>query len=151
MMDIQKVWDALFTGKTHVEDLIAFEKAAQDTGFKLGVLKRQLREIEAAMQMVDPDKVKPSEAMIWDTIDKAPKDGTKVDLWEDGERYPDMFWGKPKLVWLNSEHRAVPYEGDGCWMSSNQPLDTVDEVDTWIEPSHFLLVNPPAKKGPSDG
>jgi hypothetical protein len=28
----------------------------------------------------------------WQPIKDAPKDGTKVDLWQDGRRYTDVFW-----------------------------------------------------------
>lgn len=30
--------------------------------------------------------------MTWQTMDTAPKDGTVVDLWVDGERRADCYW-----------------------------------------------------------
>ncbi len=52
------VWEALVTGKALVGDGLALEAAGQSSGVKPGVLKRQLAEVERAMELVDPDRLK---------------------------------------------------------------------------------------------
>ena len=49
-----QVWDALFTGKVHIEDQIALEREGIPSGYKPGVLKRQLATIETALTTVEP-------------------------------------------------------------------------------------------------
>jgi hypothetical protein len=31
----------------------------------------------------------------WQPIETAPKDGTVIDLWINGSRTPDAYWGRP--------------------------------------------------------
>lgn len=35
----------------------------------------------------------------WRTMASAPLDGSPVDLWADGERYPDHYWSEPHSAW----------------------------------------------------
>lgn len=32
------------------------------------------------------------QSQLWQDINSAPKDGTKIDVWRDGKRYCDVFW-----------------------------------------------------------
>lgn len=47
----QAIWDALFIGKVHVEDLIGLETAGKETGFKRNKLRAQLKDVENAMEL----------------------------------------------------------------------------------------------------
>lgn len=57
----QIIWDALFIGKIHVEDLLALEAANESTGFKPGALKKELSQIESAMKIVGGNSAKASQ------------------------------------------------------------------------------------------
>lgn len=62
----------------------------------------------------------------WKTIDTAPKDGTKVDLWMNGRRFVDCYWSKKNNVWycLNSDkegNRYKIYKEPTHWMPLPQP------------------------------
>lgn len=37
----------------------------------------------------------PAAASGWQPIETAPRDGTVIDIWADGERIADVYWGKP--------------------------------------------------------
>jgi hypothetical protein len=39
----------------------------------------------------------------WQPIETAPKDGTLIDLWVNGERLPDCFWHAPE--WCDPDER----------------------------------------------
>ena len=48
---------------------------------------------------------------MWQPIDTAPKDGTKVDLWCDGERLTDCVWREP-------EYGDIKFR-DPAWLAAN--------------------------------
>jgi len=50
--DNDLLYEAVFIGKVHVEDMLALEKAGIPQGFKAGVLKSQLKAIEAALKLL---------------------------------------------------------------------------------------------------
>lgn len=41
--------------------------------------------------------------MKWQPIETAPKDGTRVDLWADGERVCDAWWNANRGKWMNPQ------------------------------------------------
>lgn len=58
--------------------------------------------------------------MHWQPIETAPKDGTIIDLWVDGERLPDCYWGEEwqepeDRIWRQryAENRANSFHVDG--------------------------------------
>lgn len=55
------------------------------------------------------------EAPDWQPIESAPKDGTKIDLWADGQRFTNCRWGKhdaESIVPWGEEHwRGYPLKG----------------------------------------
>jgi hypothetical protein len=83
----------------------------------------------------------------WRPIGNAPKDGTVVDLWGDGERWTDCFWGKP-------EH-CCGEEGSYC------DSDWHGESEGWVystlnmrlsqEPTHFRPLPAPPQHGGENG
>ena len=76
---------------------------------------------------------RPGEAMRWRPIESAPKDETIVDLYADGDRYPECWW---------SGERWISY----C--AGNVPSDY---TDAWFEvsnPTHFMSLPPaPDREG----
>lgn len=59
--------------------------------------------------------------MNWKPISEAPKDGTFVDIWDDGGRCPNARWNEDRWVYLD-EH--------GCWEMA-------------VSPTHFMIIEPP--------
>lgn len=64
---------------------------------------------------------------LWRAIDKAPRDGTKVDLWRSGQRLTGYWWDTKRRAWVTEHGYPV-----------------VTNVLT-TPPTHFMI--PPA--GPS--
>lgn len=65
--------------------------------------------------------------MAWQPIETAPKDGTLVDLWADGERLPDCFWFAPE--WSDEEEH--------CWRQKY--AETVGcSFAVMVAPSHWM-------------
>lgn len=48
----EKTWDALFHGRTIIEDLIALEQAGIPSGYKPGILKGYLKDILKAQKLM---------------------------------------------------------------------------------------------------
>lgn len=82
----------------------------------------------------------PSAAAGWRDIATAPRNGTPVDLWGDGERYPDCFWG-------NTDHtcgEAGQY-CDSDWHSEEPGwVYSCINVMLWVKPTHWM----PPPNGP---
>lgn len=77
----------------------------------------------------------------WMPIETAPKDGTKVDLWADGERYTDCHWGVSDVPMGNSK--------DCEWEKSWLYLDCDNNGNYFYwpfrsNPSHWMII----PKGP---
>lgn len=51
--ELETVFKALMTGLVFVEDQLNLEKAGSESGFKKGALKKSLREINAAVAIVN--------------------------------------------------------------------------------------------------
>lgn len=89
----------------------------------------------------------------WQGIESAPRDGTYVDLWIDGRRWADCYWGFPEHCcgeagqYCDSDWHSL---GPG-WVEStfNLPIDAVEQ-----EPTHWrhLPVPPtaPQEANPDD-
>lgn len=80
----------------------------------------------------------------WRPIDSAPKDGTCIDLFVDGERWADCYWGAPEHScgesgqYCDSEWHGA---SDGwVWSTMNEFLPR-DEP-----PSHWMPVTAPAEE-----
>jgi hypothetical protein len=76
----------------------------------------------------------------WQPIETAPKDGTVIDLWVDGEfagRRASCYWGKP---WHDcGEHGRYCdsewHDLDNGWVDDlNMPLRSLDDR----EPTHWM-------------
>lgn len=72
--------------------------------------------------------------MSWQPIETAPKDGTIVDLFVGGRRYPDCFWGFPDHCcgedgqYCDSDwHRLKAGWVEGTF---NEPID--DRITHWM-------------------
>lgn len=76
-------------------------------------LPRVLEQLHVCRVATPPVAEKPTG---WQPIDKAPKDGTVLDLWvntsgDSGERFPDSIWSKDFECWLDAYGVDVL---DGC-------------------------------------
>ena len=71
----------------------------------------------------------------WKTIDSAPRDGTRVDLWVPGiGRVTDAAWQKADHVPLYGWHHQA-------WYDPEWPEDGRE----WVEPTHWMPIpEPPA-------
>lgn len=67
----------------------------------------------------------------WRPIGTAPKDGTEVDLWADGERKADSFWGVPSFSKLDPP----------TWVQDRPDLG--HPVPIYDEPTHWRPKPPP--------
>jgi hypothetical protein len=64
----------------------------------------------------------------WQPIESAPKDGTRIDVFAEGRRWPDSYWsGGPKR---------------GCWWAPNWDYDGMDGP-TCLAPTHWMPIPPP--------
>ncbi len=59
----------------------------------------------------------------WQPIEQAPKDGTVIDLWCNGERYTDMFWSNEYDRWSH---------GTGAY--------------AFFKPTHFMRITGPGEE-----
>jgi len=66
--------------------------------------------------------------MEWMDIKTAPRDGTRIDIWANGRRRADAYWGK-RRSWTGSE--------ECCW----HPYDGMNENPP--EPTHWMPLPPP--------
>ena len=57
----------------------------------------------------------------WQTMETAPKDGTEIDLWVHGARYPDAFWGTDDI-------------GEPAWIDDNAYVAAPDQPTHWMYP-----------------
>lgn len=74
--------------------------------------------------------------MRWDQIDTAPKDGTVVDLWEDGARVTDCRWETKKInYYVGSKIRQREVT---CWWSPG--CGCGDDNGMVQSPSHWMPV-----------
>ena len=73
--------------------------------------------------------------MIWQPIDTAPKDGTVIDVWGHGRRYPGVRW----THWIEPEFQNWEIE---------QPYDALGGAH-WdlplISPTHWMPLPEPPK------
>lgn len=86
----------------------------------------------------------------WQPIDTAPKNGTVIDLWVDGERLPNCYWGE---AWQDPEDRrwlqqyaetrasAFPVDGEPThWAKDVGPdQETAENANTYlirVSPEH---------------
>lgn len=72
------------------------------------------------------------EAFKWRPIESAPRDGTRVDLFADGERFPDC--------WFTSERWFSGIDG-------NTTLDSYPPVFEIIAPTLWMPIPPPPVNG----
>lgn len=64
----------------------------------------------------------------WQPIDTAPTDGTTVDIWANGERYPDMIFragGPGEDADWDDKHDMFCLIGDRI-------IDTLEDVTHWM-------------------
>jgi hypothetical protein len=53
------------------------------------------------VEATQPERLLPLLAQAcWQTIDKAPRDGTEVDLWRDGRRLVGYWWDINRQAWI---------------------------------------------------
>jgi hypothetical protein len=60
----------------------------------------------------------------WRPIDTAPKDGTEIDIWMSGFRYPNSYWGKVEQAWLDVDGEKlydIFFEEPTHWMPEPDP------------------------------
>jgi hypothetical protein len=67
--------------KLHTDDLMALLEASDNNGIDM---RDQLAAVKAER-----------DAMRWQPIESAPKDGTPIDIILNGRRIPDVWWGRP--------------------------------------------------------
>jgi len=82
-----------------------------------------------------PSSPVPVEAVGWQPIETAPKDGSIIDLFADGQRWSDCYWGKPLHFcgeagqYCDSDWHSEP---DGwTWSAVNEPFP-FDEPTHWM-------------------
>lgn len=69
----------------------------------------------------------------WQPIETAPKDGTHIDLWADGERLADCFWAE-----------GEDYGHDDChWRQCY--AEASSSFQTAYDPSHWMPLPAPPK------
>ena len=77
----------------------------------------------------------------WQPIETAPKDGTLIDVWAHGRRYPAVRW----TYWVNEPKYQI-------W--ENQHLYDADGGHHWdaphINPTHWMLPPQPPIASPQD-
>lgn len=66
--------------------------------------------------------------MTWQTIDSAPKDGTRVDLWCDGERICNARWDADQKGWVSPQ----PSDAWGVSVLEDDLVYFVDDVIYWM-------------------
>ena len=75
-----------------------------------------------------------AEASAWKPISEAPKDGTPIDLWQNGERITDAYWSDVQDGWCV----------DGTYgREEPTPLAIIPA------PTHFMRLPPPPEGGES--
>lgn len=75
--------------------------------------------------------------MKWNPIETAPRDGTEIDVWSDGRRYPDAAWARP-------DGAPVDYKA-WCFLDAEVNRCDVSWYITEIkpEPTHWMPLPPP--------
>ena len=74
--------------------------------------------------------------MGWQPIETAPRDGTVIDLWADGERWPDCYWGKRRYWSVDGDETKTSAwlmePPDWIWATMNEriPCD--------VAPTHWM-------------
>lgn len=75
----------------------------------------------------------------WRPIAEAPRDGTEVDLWVNGQRVTDCRWGKR----YHSCGEAGSYCDDDWHREEEGWIDTTFNLRIYDEVTHFMPLPPP--------
>lgn len=74
--------------------------------------------------------------MGWRTIDSAPRDGTVIDLWANGERWPDCYFGKRRYWSLDGNETTtlawLMETPDWVWVTLNENLPRGTTPTHWM-------------------
>lgn len=76
----------------------------------------------------------------WRSIGTAPRDGSAVDLFHDGERLTNFRWARPKTYWCREDQYVKPYDGEPRWIDSDVEVILEDLPD---DPSHWMPLPAP--------
>jgi hypothetical protein len=77
-------------------------------------------------------------AKAWLPIETAPRDGTTIDVWAEGERVSNVWWGDPQRCWTKD---AEPTRG---WCVQEAHWDEFHDHEVDPAPTHWMpLPSPP--------
>ena len=66
------------------------------------MVRYMLEGLPGNIAMVDAGEVRG-----WQPIETAPKDGTEIDLWRDGERWCNWWWSKGHKAWIRKHSYPI--------------------------------------------